>query len=114
MAANASCPDLALVLAIDSSGSITDEEFAYGQMLYHASLIQEAAGYGDRARATLAALAAQDPPYDVSRCFVGHYAIPDDILALLRKSQQELAKRETPGVGSGRSRGRQIEIRSPT
>lgn len=92
----------------------TAHRTAYGQMLYHASLIQEAAGYGDRARATLAALAEQDPPYDASRYFVGHYAIPDDILAQLRRSQQELAKRETPGVGSGRSRGRQIEIRSPT
>lgn len=37
LAANASCPDLALVLAIDSSGSISDEEFALQQAGYAAA-----------------------------------------------------------------------------
>jgi DNA-binding winged helix-turn-helix (wHTH) protein/TolB-like protein len=63
---------------------------AYGQMLYHAALLLQAAGRRETARATLATLAERDPGYDGSRYLGSLYALPDDISASLHRSQAQL------------------------
>ncbi|MCU0905261.1 MAG: winged helix-turn-helix domain-containing protein [Tabrizicola sp.] len=64
---------------------------AYGQMLYHAALIQDAAGRHDEARTTMTKLGVRDPGYDFHRYFSSLYGLPDDLSAGLLESKARLA-----------------------
>lgn len=82
--------------ALRCAGQASRHRTAYGQMLYHAALLMEAAGDRPAALQTLADLAVRDPTYDTSRYFGSLYAMPDDIGTGLRRAQTSL-RQSMPG-----------------
>jgi tetratricopeptide (TPR) repeat protein len=64
---------------------------AYGQMIYHAALVLDAAGQPLAARETMSKLSLRDPGYD-HRGYLGSLCgVPDDLMSGLAQSQLRLA-----------------------
>jgi DNA-binding winged helix-turn-helix (wHTH) protein/tetratricopeptide (TPR) repeat protein len=73
------------------AGRSTAHRTAYGQMLYHAALVQVASGRKEEACKTLGTLAQRHPDYDGSRYLANFCGMTEDVSALLRRSQMQLA-----------------------
>jgi TolB-like protein len=78
--------------AVHWAGLASRHRTTYGQMLYHAALVMEAAGARNAARRVMAELSVREPTYDTSRYFRSLYALPNDIGADFRKAEASLLR----------------------